>query len=113
MKLNKRRVKINLDQQARDDFKLSKKSVIGWIILASYCYYQRDENILSDEAFDKMCKYVLGNWTVIDHKFKYLMSEEDMKAGSLNTLKYEDYPRGFIKIAEGKIKEVNLLRTID
>ena len=85
----------NLDQCSRDLFKKNKNTVIGMILIASYVYYHipaAECNILSDEVYDKMCKWCLDNWSKVCHPHKYLISEDDLRAGSLYALKEIDYP---------------------
>lgn len=67
-------------------------TAIAWILIASYCYYQRDTSILSDEAFDKLCKKTLDNYSGLVHNHKHLVTEDSLRAGTLFNLKHNDYP---------------------
>lgn len=80
------------DQLARESFKNSKNVVVAWILMASYLYYLCDESILSDEVFDKMCKWLYANFDEVEHRHKYLIKKEDLSAGSLYQLQDWDYP---------------------
>lgn len=91
----------NLDHLARADFKESPSSAIFWVVAASYMYYIRYENLLSDECFDKMCKYILANYDEIEHSlYKPLIDKESMAAGSLYKLRTNDYPDSLVRMAE-------------
>jgi len=83
---------MNFDDTARNSFKTNPNSIISWILAGSYAYYILNENILSDDVFDKMCLYVYNNWDSIQHQHKHILTQEDMKNGSLFMLKPDDYP---------------------
>ena len=90
---------MNLDHIARESYKQSSASVVFFVVLASYLYYCRDESILSDETFDKMCKLILDKG--IKHKLlSHLITEDRMKAGSLFDLKVQEYPDFIIEAGE-------------
>lgn len=94
---------MNLDHIARESYKESQASVIFWIVLASYLYYIRDESILSDEVFDKMCKLVLDK-NIKHSLLSHLITEERMKAGSLFDLKVKDYPLFIVQAGESLLR---------
>lgn len=104
---------INLDDLAATDSKLHPNSVVGWILLASFAYYHRDENILSDSLFDYLCSTALIDWDKITHRFKHLITKEDMKAGSCYSIKQEDYPYGIIRCLDQQMIELNKRRKED
>lgn len=83
---------MDYDQMARDAFKKDKNMVIPWILLSSYCYYIVHRGLVEDITYDRMCRYLLDNWGVLEHRHKYLITKEDMEAGTLYQLKKEDYP---------------------
>lgn len=96
----------NKDEEAREDFKKNKGSVFGWILLASYAYYIRYESLLSDETFDKMCKYALENYDALEHRHKHLVTKDMLQAGSCYNMKMSDYPNGLQMVAEKIIREI-------
>lgn len=63
--------------------------LVPWYLMASYAYYIEDDPIMSDATFDNMAKNMLQTWSDIKHWHKYLISEEDLKAG---TLLNRDFP---------------------
>lgn len=83
-----------LDDLSRAECKRNKNAVVGFILMASYLYYHRLDNspVLSDTVFDSMCKFALKHYDDIAHKYKHLVTTEDLKAGSLYKLGYNDYP---------------------
>ncbi len=94
---------MNLDNQARKAYKESASSVIYFIVLASYLYYIRDESVLSDEVFDKLCKLVIDK--KIKHKLlSHLITDDRMSAGSLFDVKSNQYPMFIVKDAETLIR---------
>jgi hypothetical protein len=94
---------MNLDNQARVAYKQSPASVIYFIVLSSYLYYIRDESVLSDEVFDKLCKLVLDK--KIKHKLlSSLITDDRMSAGSLFDVKSNQYPMFIVRDAETLIR---------
>lgn len=92
------------EQQARNDYKQSPKSAVYWVVIASYLYYCRDESILSDEVFDKMMRLILDK--KIKHlKLSHLITDDDLRAGSLFRLKVKDYPEFIVDQAERIIRD--------
>jgi hypothetical protein len=96
---------MNYDQKARDSFKKSPSSAVFFVVLASYLYYVRDESILSDETFDKMMKTILDR-NIKHSLLSHLITEEDLKAGSLFRLKPKDYPQFIIEAGERILRGV-------
>lgn len=94
------------DEKCRQDFKMNKNSCIAWYLMSSYGYYQKDESLLSDPVYDKMCKYILDNWENLNHKLKYLVPKESLHAGTGFNIPFYSFPYGFINIIEGLIKEM-------
>lgn len=81
-----------LDEYVRECFKVNPSSVISWFLMCSYAYYQRYESLMSDEAFDKMCKWAHSNYDTIDHVNKGLVTKDMLQAGSGYNLSDDDYP---------------------
>lgn len=94
------------DQKARADFQRNKNSVIGWILISSYTYYFEAYSLLSDECFDGMMKYALENWEELTHIYKSLIDKDDLRAGTLYTLKREVYPNGMKQVAEKLMRDL-------
>jgi hypothetical protein len=90
---------MNYDNKAREDYKKSPASVVYWVFLASYLYYVRDESILSDETFDKMMKLILDK-NLKHSLLSHLITEEDLRAGSLFRLKPSQYPNFIAEAGE-------------
>lgn len=82
----------NYDEVVRECFKKNKNTCISWWLTCSYCYYIRHDSLMSDEAFDKMCKWMLENYDSLEHNNKNLITKEMLSAGSGYNLKAEDYP---------------------
>lgn len=63
--------------------------MIPWYLMASYAYYVEDDPILSDGLFDALAKRMLECWNSLEHFHKHLITEDDLKAG---TLLNRDFP---------------------
>lgn len=94
---------MNYDQQARDDFKESPKSIHFWLLAASYLYYFSPDRtpLLSDETFDRMCKVLLDRYDSIPQHsmLAYLVSKEQLQAGSFYDILDNQYPLWLTRMA--------------
>lgn len=72
---------------------MNPSSALSWYLSSSYAYYCRFTSMLSDECFDKMCKYLLDNYDKIEHHHKHLVTKEMLAAGTGYNLREKDYPR--------------------
>lgn len=79
------------DHIAREAYKQSQASVVYFIVAASYAYYMKNESLLSDETYDKMCKLVLDKG-ITHSKLSHLINEDRLRAGSLYDVKDFEYP---------------------
>ena len=59
-------------------------------LVASYCYYKRFSDIMPDTDYDAIAKRLLKEWGTFEHQHKYLISKEDLKAGTAYAIK--EYP---------------------
>ena len=92
----------NYDQQLTADMRKTTKAVVGWILIASWCYYV-DSNpcsLLSDQQFDKACAWLLRHYDTVEHKYKHLLPREALAAGTAYQLAMHQYPRGIIACAQ-------------
>jgi NAD-dependent DNA ligase len=97
---------VNYDSEARESFKKSPNTTISWYLAASYAYYTRYESLLSDETYDKMCKYMLDNYEKLEHTHKHLVDKEALRAGTGYQIK--EYPLIVQVTAEGMIRKLAL-----
>lgn len=80
------------DYACRTAFKGNPSTTISWFLTSSFCYYVHDESLLSDDVFDRMCKYMLENWDKLEHQHKYLITEDDLRAASGFAIHPSKYP---------------------
>lgn len=59
-------------------------------LMSSFAYYCLNRSLMSDEQFDKLCKRLHDIYDTFDHPHKYLISKEDLAAGTGFAIK--DYP---------------------
>lgn len=71
------------DQKMRGILRSNANAGVSWYLMASYAYYELDDPILSDKAFDELAKFLLNRWDTIKHRHKSLITVDDLKAGSL------------------------------
>lgn len=103
---------MNYDNLARLHYKKNPKSAVFWFVISSYAYYVRDESFLSDEVFDKMAKVILDKG--IKHSLlSHLITDEDLRAGSLFRLKASDYPNFIFEEAERLIRGVKSYASLE
>lgn len=78
-----------LDKEMWKLVKRNRNLSVAWYLMASYAYYELDQPLLSDAAFDELAKFMLERWKAIRHWHKDLITEDDLKAG---TLLRRDFP---------------------
>jgi hypothetical protein len=70
-------------------------------LAASYLYYIMDEETpWRDSLYDMWARDLLDHWEEWDHAHKRLISQDDLRAGTLYALKETEYPPGVIKFAK-------------
>ena len=94
------------DEAVRDCFKKNKNSCVSFWLVCSYCYYIRHESLMSDEAFDKMSRWMFDNYDKLEHNHKHLITKEMLSVGSGYNLKEKDYPLIVKVTAEDFIKNM-------
>lgn len=55
---------------------------IPWYLMAAYAYYVEDDPIISDAVYDRLVTKIIHNWDKIEHQHKYLLSLEQLQAGT-------------------------------
>lgn len=78
---------------------------VPWFLMASYMYYIENKSIMSDIEFDTMCRMMLENFDNIDHPHKYLISKDQLIAGTGFDIPLESYPQITIHTAWQYVKE--------
>lgn len=56
--------------------------LVPWFLCTSILYYYHDVSVISDSAFDEMCRQLDQRWNEIDHPDKKFISRDDLKAGT-------------------------------
>ncbi len=74
--------------------KRNRNMSVPWYLMASYAYYHLDQPFLSDAAFDELAKFMLERWKAIRHRHKDLITEDDLRAGSLKTREFPGIVQG-------------------
>lgn len=54
----------------------------AYYLMMAYAYYELDEPIASDEAFDTLSKLFKEKYDEIDHPHKYLITTDMLEAGT-------------------------------
>ena len=61
-------------------------------LFCSYAYYEKDVSLLSDETFDKLCKYLYDMWEFMEAEgvrhVGTLIIEDNLKAGTCLRVTY-------------------------
>jgi len=58
------------------------KNPIAKYLMCAYAYYVEDNPLVPDHEFDSLAKHILENYDTIEHRHKYLITKEDLEAGS-------------------------------
>lgn len=92
----------NYDAQMTADMRVTTKAVVGWLLMASWCYYiePTPASLLSDQQFDKACAWLLRHYDSVNHKYKHLLPRDALVAGSAFHLSAGEYPQGIVRLAQ-------------
>lgn len=55
---------------------------VARFLVHSYLYYVLNDSIISDPEFDKLSRYLLQNWSKVEHPHKKYISKLDLQAGT-------------------------------
>ncbi|WP_288074718.1 hypothetical protein [Pseudomonas sp.] len=90
------------DAQLTADMRLTQNAVVGWLLMASWCYYIEPVpcSLLSDTQFDKACAWLLRHYDSVTHKYKYLLPREALAAGTGYHITAGQYPQGIVLMAK-------------
>lgn len=72
--------------------KIEPNLTIPYYLMASYLYYIEDWSMWNDCEYDNLCKYIYDNYDQIEHKHKYLVDKDALRAGTAYHIRAEDYP---------------------
>lgn len=76
-------------------------------LMASYLYYHMHKSVMPDEEYDQIAKMLLKYYDHFDHQHKYLVTKEDLSAGTLFSVKFDEYPM-MVRFAAEKWLGANL-----
>jgi hypothetical protein len=88
-------------------------------LIHCYLYYEKNESIISDTDFDKMCSRLLANWNNYQSAYKKYISKNDLAAGTGFTLFYDhktgkrNYPKEIVEEAETKLARSQANQVLD
>jgi sigma54-dependent transcription regulator len=86
-------LRVNLDVRCRRATHSNLNMAVPWVLMSAYLYYHRDDNILTDGAYDDLTKRLRAGWGDVTHRHKALLDGLMTQASSsLFDLKLEDYP---------------------
>lgn len=102
-----RPVELPIDGQCQAVLDNAPNGIVPWILMAAYTYHIHNVSMISDGMFDHMCKKLLADWDKVEHRHKHLITQEDLRAGSLYRLKAVDYPSVTRCAAENLLRATN------
>lgn len=70
------------DKELTDNTDRNINLTVPWFLMAAYAYYVQDDPILSDSAFDRLCRRMLERWDDIEHIHKHLISKDELYGGT-------------------------------
>lgn len=79
--------------------------------MTSLLYYNYHISAISDEEYDQLARELLAGWDTFEHQHKYLVTKEDLQAGTLYLLGVNDYPMLVRQAAELLRKEYELQKS--
>lgn len=80
-----------LDNRMREITK-NVDMLVPWWLCAAYAYEIEDNPILSDGAWDELCKRLKLQWNNIRHRHKWLIDRHQLITGTAHYMSEDDYP---------------------
>jgi len=80
---------------------LTPHQALQCFLQCSYQYYHRFTSLIDDTEYDALAKFLLktyDEWQ--DHQHSYLVSKDDLKAGTLYALNYYKYQTMVVQASE-------------
>tara|TARA_B110000090_G_scaffold215_1_gene198 strand:- start:295 stop:585 length:291 start_codon:yes stop_codon:yes gene_type:complete len=68
--------------------------LVPYYLIHSYLYYEKDNPIVSDEEYDRICKMLYESYDTVKHCHKHLIDKETLLSGTGFHLKYNSRIRG-------------------
>lgn len=65
-------------------------AMVAWYLMNSYLYYELDRPVVSDAAYDKLCRMLYDHWDDVDHWHKPYVNRESLLAGTGFQLVYPE-----------------------
>lgn len=96
--MGKRRVIVQrlYDKECREACERNTNMLVPWYLMAAYAYYEEDDPILEDATFDWMATEMLKQYFFLEHRHLDLITQEDLKAGSLLTREWPGMVKGAV-----------------
>ena len=98
----------NLDDNMRGIVGRDINKSVPWFLITSFLYYRQAVSVISDEAFDWLCKHMLDNWDTIKHPHKGFISVDDLRAGTGFALDWRNLPEMVFGAAEQMRKDAGI-----
>lgn len=80
-------------------------TIVPWLLMAGYAYHHLDHPILTDTAWDALCRDAVRRWDIVTHPHKRLITVADLDCGSLYALPRTAYPAITVSAVERIIRE--------
>jgi hypothetical protein len=74
-------------------------------LMASWLYYWQDDSVMTDHAFDYMCKCLLAEFDNFEHIHKHLIDKESLEAGTCLLAK-DAFPQRVRHAADGLLRSI-------
>lgn len=85
------------------------KETYGLFLLYSYAYYKRNVSLVTDANFDLMCEKLRDNFDKFDHRYKHLITIDDLNAGTGYAVQYPpELRRYYEREIDARLKERGL-----
>ena len=73
---------------------LDKEKLVPYYLMSCFLYYEKHANVLSDPAFDQVCRRLDAEWDDIEHYHKDLIDREQLQAASGYAMDFPNRVRG-------------------
>lgn len=78
-----------VEAKATEVISANASMMVPWFLMLSYLYYVHDISPTSDEFFDQLCKRLHSVFDDLEHRHKYMIDKDALRAGTGYYLKFD------------------------
>jgi NAD-dependent DNA ligase len=81
---------LHSDRQELVIYETNPNMLIPYYLMYSYLYYEKDESIISDDEYDRICKTLYELYPVLEHPHKHMVDRDALMSGTGFHIQYNE-----------------------